>query len=69
MIADTRILDPRTGEVIALETNGHRPQPYPFRTYRCTACGRTQPDAGQSACLVCGTFWSLEPVWPQEEDL
>jgi hypothetical protein len=40
-----------------------------FRTYRCTACGQTQPDAGQSACLYCGTFWSLEPVWPQEEDL
>jgi hypothetical protein len=82
MVADTRIVNPTTGEVIAssgdiltdedlyrleviaLEMNGCQPRPYVFRTYRCNACGQTQPDAGQSACLWCGQFWRLERVWP-----
>ena len=43
-----------------------------FRTFRCTSCGKEQPDAGQigagcdtGTCLICGTFWALELIWPQ----
>lgn len=29
---------------------------------KCTTCHQEQANAGQSACLRCGAFWSLERV-------
>jgi hypothetical protein len=40
---------------------------YAFRTLQCRSCGCKQYDAGQNACLICGTMWSLVQVWPEEE--